>query len=85
MLLPRLSESLAGRMEVLTLWPFSQGEMHGVQENFIDALFSRTAVNWGGKLPAISWPDLLETIVIGGYPPADSGLSRKSDSCAIAK
>src|ERR1700761_8785908 len=55
MLLPKLSESLAGRMEVLTLWPFSQGEMHGVQENFIDALFSRTAVNWVGKLPAISW------------------------------
>jgi hypothetical protein len=25
-LLPKLSESLAGRMEVLTLWPFSQGE-----------------------------------------------------------
>jgi predicted AAA+ superfamily ATPase len=32
MLLPKLSESLAGRMEVLTLWPFSQGEIHGVQE-----------------------------------------------------
>ena len=30
MLLPKLSESLAGRMEVLTLWPFSQGEIHRV-------------------------------------------------------
>jgi predicted AAA+ superfamily ATPase len=29
LLLPKLSESLAGRMEVLTLWPFSQGEMEG--------------------------------------------------------
>src|SRR5271157_5874447 len=26
LLLPKLSESLAGRMEVLTLWPFSQGD-----------------------------------------------------------
>src|SRR5215469_7537279 len=41
MLLPKLSESLVGRMEVLTLWPFSQGEMQGVQENFVDTLFSR--------------------------------------------
>jgi len=37
MLLPKLAESLAGRMEVLTLWPFSQGEMAGVREGFVDA------------------------------------------------
>jgi uncharacterized protein len=70
MLLPKLSESLAGRMEILTLWPFSQGEMHGVQENFIDTLFSRSPVRWSGKPPAISWEKLLEIIVTGGYPPA---------------
>ena len=46
--------------------------MHGVQKNFIDALFSSTAVNWIGKLPAISWQGLLETLIIGGYPPAVS-------------
>src|SRR6202453_877109 len=69
-LLVKLSESLAGRMEVLTLWPFSQGEMHGVQETFIDTLFSRYALNWPGKLPAIAWEELLETIITGGYPPA---------------
>jgi uncharacterized protein len=27
-------------------------------------------VNWPGKSPAISWEELLETIVIGGYPSA---------------
>ncbi len=70
MLLPKLSESLAGRMEVLTLWPFSQGEMHGVQENFVDTLFSRSPVSWSGKWPAIRWDELLEIIVAGGYPPA---------------
>ena len=68
MLLPKLSESLAGRMEVLTLWPFSQGELHSVQENFIDTLFSRSPVSWSGKLPAITWEELLEIIVTGGYP-----------------
>ncbi len=39
MLLPEASESLAGRMEVHALWPLSQGEVEGVQEGFIDALF----------------------------------------------
>src|SRR5881397_247611 len=38
--LPRVSESLAGRMEVLTLWPLSQGEILGHREGFIDALFA---------------------------------------------
>ncbi|MFQ5741095.1 MAG: ATP-binding protein, partial [Acidobacteriota bacterium] len=40
LLLPKLSESLAGRMEVLTLWPLSQGEIEGVREGFIDTVFS---------------------------------------------
>ena len=40
LLLPRLADSLAGRMEILTLWPLSQGEIDGVREGFIDALFA---------------------------------------------
>lgn len=70
MLLPKLSESLAGRMEVLTLWPFSQGEMRGTQDAFIDTLFSKSPVNWSGKSPVISREELLEIIIAGGYPPA---------------
>jgi uncharacterized protein len=70
MLLPRLSESLAGRMEVLTLWPFSQGEMRGIRENLIDTLFSRSPVPWTDRLTSRSWEELLAMITIGGYPPA---------------
>ena len=40
MSLPRLAESLAGRMELHTLWPFSQGELAGVRETFIDRVFA---------------------------------------------
>src|ERR1700677_3532786 len=75
MLLPKLSESLAGRMEVLTLWPFSQGEIRGVKENFVDTLFSGKSVGLSGKSPAMSWEELLACIVDGGYPPA---VARKS-------
>ena len=70
MLLPKLSESLAGRMEVMTLWPFSQGEIQGIQENFVDTLFSQKPVGWSGKTAAVRREELLETLVAGGYPPA---------------
>ncbi len=65
LLLPKISESLAGRIEVLNLWPFSQGEIEGVREGFIDSLFS-------GKLtPAGTGESRSESIgraLRGGYP-----------------
>jgi predicted AAA+ superfamily ATPase len=68
MLLPKLSESLAGRMEVLTLWPFSQGEIHGVHESFVDTLFSQKSVGWTGKTATVPRDEWLETALAGGYP-----------------
>ena len=52
MLLPKLSGSLAGRMEILTLWPCPQGELRGARQAFLDTLFSRKPVSWIGK-PAL--------------------------------
>src|SRR5438105_337766 len=69
LLLPRLSESLAGRMEVLTLWPFSQGEMNGVRESFLDTLFSKHPVGHRGRSGALQRTELLEKVLGGGYPP----------------
>jgi hypothetical protein len=66
--LPKLSESLAGRMEVLTLWPFSQGEIHGVHESFVDTLFSQKPVGSTGKTATVPRDELLETALAGGYP-----------------
>lgn len=66
MLLPRLAESLAGRMEIVTLWPFSQGELAGVREQFIDLVF---APEW--RMPRIEPIDnksLWERVLRGGYP-----------------
>ena len=77
MLLPKLSESLAGRMEVVTIWPFSQGEIHGTKETFVDTLFSKHSVVWSGKTTPIRRKELLETVLAGGYPLA---LARHSAS-----
>ncbi len=66
LLLPKLSESLAGRMEILTLWPFSQGELERRTEDFIDRAFA-------SKLPQfpasdVSRSELIERVLTGGYP-----------------
>jgi predicted AAA+ superfamily ATPase len=67
MLLPKLSESQAGRIEVLTLWPFSQGELKGVREGFIDALFSKQPRWSSGGLSGIRRDELFEKVLAGGY------------------
>lgn len=66
--LPRVSESLAGRMEVLTLWPLSQGELAGRSEGFIDALFA--AANMGLGATGEARADLVERALRGGFPEA---------------
>lgn len=75
LLLPRLSESLAGRVEILTLWPLSQGEIEGVEEGFVDAVFS------ADQLPFLEEPDvplgLYDRLLSGGYPEA---LGRRSEA-----
>ena len=69
MLLPKLSESLAGRLEILTLWSLSQGELKGIKEGFVDALFSKQPAWSSGKSHAMKTDDLFEAIITGGYPP----------------
>jgi predicted AAA+ superfamily ATPase len=66
--LPRISESLAGRIEVLTLWPLSQGELAGRREGFIDASFEGANL----KLDAVgeTRAELVERALRGGFPEA---------------
>lgn len=73
-LLPRISESLAGRMEVLTLWPLSQGEIEGIRETFVDALFGSSFQPPSVK--ALSRSEALGRALAGGYPEV---LSRASE------
>ncbi|MGW8157672.1 MAG: ATP-binding protein [Desulfoprunum sp.] len=69
LLLPRLSESLAGRMEIFTLWPLSQGEFAGTKERFIEILFSE---NFSPKATTTvdTGKTVLERAIRGGYPEA---------------
>lgn len=66
LLLPRLAAALVGRMEILTLWPLSEGERQGIREGFVDAAF--------GDGPPTLRPasgrhaDLVERMLAGGFP-----------------
>ena len=69
MALPNVADSLAGRMETLTLLPLSQSEILGTSANWLDSVFS-------GCLPKVVTPlvgeALVETVLRGGYPEAVS-------------
>ena len=63
-----LPDALPGRMEVIELWPFSQGEMNGGSDCFIDAAFRHGAhVEHSSRLRK---RDYLELAVVGGFPEA---------------
>ena len=66
LLLPQISESLAGRMELLTLWPLSQGEIYQTKEQFIERVFSE-------RLPTFLKSDAFDprdAVLKGAFPEA---------------
>ncbi len=66
--LPRLSESLAGRMEIIALWPLSQGELAGVRDHFIERVFRPSTLRMGRI--AAAPPGHTARIARGGFPEA---------------
>jgi hypothetical protein len=67
LMVPKLSESLAGRMEILPLWPLSQGEIESHREAFIDALFTNQPLKLKNRTEI---DDVIERVLRGGYPEA---------------
>jgi predicted AAA+ superfamily ATPase len=67
LLVPKLADSLAGRMEIIRLLPFAQCEIERRPAAFLDALFGASfEVHQVERLG----PKLAERIVAGGYPAA---------------
>lgn len=67
LLLPRLADSLAGRMEIMRLHPLSQAELAARPPGFLGSLFGDGFK--AGPQARLS-KELAERIVAGGYPPA---------------
>ena len=78
MTIPTVADSLAGRMEIVRLFPLSQSEILNRKSEFINRAFA-------GKKPVadhmIVGDDLYETVLSGGYPEAliRKGWERRQD------
>lgn len=66
LLIPKLGDSLAGRMEVISLLPLSQNEIYKTEEQFIDVVFSDKQLRSPKK--SLTKRALYEKILVGGYP-----------------
>jgi len=63
--LPQVSESLAGRMEIVPLLQLSRAEIRGRKPSFLRAAFARKI---GRPAKALTGESLVEAVLIGGYP-----------------
>ncbi len=67
MTVPKVADSLAGRMEVIKLLPLSRSEIQGTKSTFLDNAFD-------GVPPTVEntilGDDLIEIVLAGGYPEA---------------
>ncbi len=67
LLLPKLADSLAGRMEIIRLFPLAQTEIERRRPEFLDRLF---ADGFPSRHTSRLGPELAGRIVDGGYPAA---------------
>ena len=72
---PRIADALTGRAEYYRLWPFTQGELCGERERFIEMLFE-------GEYPRLTGAPvgrrpILAMLLAGGYPEAHARSGRR--------
>jgi len=63
--LPQVSESLAGRMEIVNLMPISRAEIAGKRPSFLKTAFTGKLVKPG---QAMIGDELVHAVLVGGYP-----------------
>lgn len=76
--LPRVADSLAGRMGITRLLPLAQAELRSARPLFLDQAFAGETPTCG---TAVVGDDLVEIVLAGGYPEAltRSGWRRRQD------
>lgn len=65
---PTISESLAGRAGFIEVWPFSQGEISGRPDRFIERALSGPPAFAAYQPRRSGRRELLERVCTGGYP-----------------
>ncbi len=72
--LPRVADSLAGRMETIRLLPLAQAEILGRKPSFLESLY---AGNLQRPKDLIIGDELIRVVLAGGYPEAVSRASER--------
>ncbi len=80
LMLPRLADSLAGRVEIMTLWPLAQAEINATTHNFVDDVFA-TPNSAQDRLAGLQGmladrAAIRNLLLAGGYPEA---MKRRSE------
>jgi predicted AAA+ superfamily ATPase len=66
--LPQIADALPGRVDYMTLWPFSQAELHETPNPFLERAFAGKAPQVGGC--AVGRAAYVEKVARGGFPEA---------------
>lgn len=64
--LPAVADALPGRMQIVELWPLSQGEVDGEVDGFVDALFAAGPLTVAP--PRLEEGEWLDRVLRGGFP-----------------
>lgn len=65
---PGFADALVGRVEVVELWPLSQGELHDRTDRFVADVFNSTLSS--SPTISVTRADLLGSVLAGGFPEA---------------
>lgn len=82
MTLPAVADSLAGRMETLSLLPLAQSEIRGREANWIDAAFAERLLDLDG---VVIGDELVDLVLRGGYPEVVSRTSQRRRSAWLSQ
>lgn len=63
--LPQIGDSLAGRMEILTLLPLSHTEIHRRENHFFNSIKTQS---WPQQTSFLSQEEMIPQVLTGGYP-----------------
>lgn len=82
---PRIAQTLTGRVELLPIWPLSQGEIAETHESFIEQVVTDSTTLVSTKPSVTQRSDYAERVVAGGMPlalqqPNDVARSRWFDT-----
>lgn len=73
-------ESLAGRAETVVLYGLSQGELSGVQEDFVDQLLAGNSANLLRRSGALTRHEYLTLACTGSYPEPQRRTARRRNA-----